>query len=86
VQIDTDSLIETLKTSFVHVNFTKLDGTQREMKCTLKQSHLPASIGGVVSGPNRSGAISVWDLDRQAWRSFRLDRVNTYNPIEDSVL
>lgn len=72
-----DWLIGVLKTNeCVDVAFTKTDGTHRTMRCTLKE-------GVVVPYENKTDrtraentdVLRVWDLDKQAWRGFRLDSV-----------
>lgn len=72
---------ETLKndlTSFIaKVVFTKSDGTIREMNCTLKPSLLPELKLTEAHVPRKQNneVLSVWDLDNNGWRSFRLDSI-----------
>jgi len=62
------------------VTFTKKDGTERKMRCTLAESKIPtdklpkteSEAGSQTTGP----AVRVFDLDVQEWRSFRWDSVN----------
>ena len=62
----------------VKVVFTKKDGTERTMNCTLQE-------GVVVPHENKTDKVkvenddilAVWDIDKNAWRSFRLDSINT---------
>lgn len=68
------------------VTFTKADGTDREMRCTLDPTHLPeiavpaGPVDGIVteSKPRKKPdehSLRVFDLDKQEWRSFRFERV-----------
>ena len=77
----------------ITVTFTKADGTDRTMRCTLNGTFIPqkppmVSITGRVDGlvtesikPRKQpkepdpAVIKVWDLDADAWRSFRMDRL-----------
>ena len=83
----------------ITVRFTKADGTERDMKCTLNWDLIPekppmavishsASIVGRVDGlvtestkPRHAvkepdpAVIKVFDVEAQAWRSFRMDRL-----------
>jgi len=79
----------------ITVTFTKADGTDRTMRCTLNGTFIPppqkppmVSITGRVDGlvteskPSRKApkepdpaVIKVYDLDADAWRSFRMDRL-----------
>lgn len=66
-----------LKTNHVVVEFTKTDGSQRIMRCTLNPKDLPANEGPKKAKQETSEhtSVSVWDLDVEGWRSFRLDSV-----------
>ena len=48
------------------VIFTKKDGTQRKMRCMME------APTGEIKNPD---VVPVQDLDKGAWRSFRLDSV-----------
>jgi hypothetical protein len=69
-------LKQLLNSGVVKVTFTKKDGTIREMKCTT-QSEL-VGISTYSLAPSSSELIVVWDLEKDAWRSFKLDSVITY--------
>jgi deoxyhypusine synthase len=76
-------LKEIIQNNVVTVFFTKVDGTEREMKCTLMAEYLPdqyqnnntqllqESLGRLEN----VNTLSVWDLDANSWRSFRCDSV-----------
>lgn len=72
-----------LKDNIVEVTFTKVDGEQRVMKCTLKNTLLPDSAYLTEDGRERSRAVPkhvlpVWDVEKKAWRSFRIESVHNY--------
>lgn len=79
----TDNFKNLLRTKLqeneVGVTFTKRDGTERRMLCTLSTSripgeHVPQGAGDTSSTETVSReAIKVFDLEKQAWRSFRYD-------------
>jgi len=70
-------LKENLAKCFASVIFTKSDGTVREMLCTLMADHLPKQKLDEERSPRAENddVLAVWDVDKQAWRSFRLDSV-----------
>jgi hypothetical protein len=78
-------LKELLSGTVSTVVFTKVDGTEREMKCTLLPEYLPAKP--VVDGQQllteslpraeNPNTMSVWDLESNGWRSFRTDSVKS---------
>jgi hypothetical protein len=62
-----------LEQSVVEVTFTKKDGTERVMNCTLLEDYLPETTG--VGRSAGSDALAVFDVDADGWRSFRWDSV-----------
>lgn len=76
-----DGLIDMLRHNIVSVTFTKVSGEERVINCTLQSQHLPnfAQVDGVLvtEGGRSNTTISVWDLDAQGWRSFRVASVKS---------
>lgn len=69
-----DEIIEALKKGITTVVFTKVDGSTRTMNCTLSSRYLPENAD--VSGKSKNNSsVAVWDTDKNAWRSFRVDSV-----------
>lgn len=66
-----DSVVKDLR-----ITFTKSDGTDREMRCTLVESAIPADK--VPKGTGREAPTTtqrVFDLDKGEWRSFKWEAV-----------
>ena len=71
----------------VRVTFTKKDGTEREMQCTLVQSRIPAdkqpttskSLEEETNTQITGSAVRVFDQEKEEWRSFRWDSVKQVN-------
>lgn len=63
--------------NIVNVTFIKKDGTQRNMRCTLRSDLLPAQtdLEEAVSKTPSATSLAVWDLDNNGWRSFRYDSI-----------
>ena len=58
------------------VTFTKKDGSTRKLRCTLNQTRIPRKAGNQETTRAASTeSIPVWDLEANAWRSFRWDSV-----------
>lgn len=62
--------------------FTKKDGTEREMFCTLSESKIPTekqpksqASDSTTAGQGNESAIRVFDTVKQEWRSFRWDAI-----------
>lgn len=75
-----DNLNELLRNNVATVTFTKVDGSERVMKCTLLKEHIPnAATKGqhVVSEETTNLNLSVWDVDAAGWRSFRINSVKS---------
>jgi hypothetical protein len=74
-----DVLYTALKTGSVEVTFTKVNGDKRVMQCTLKEDVIPSVTGEGKSHVDTN--VAVWDLNKQAWRSFRWDSVDTWRQV-----
>ena len=63
----------------VTVVFTKADGTERTMRCTLDPSLLPKQeVKEDADKPARKqndGVLPVYDLEAKGWRSFRIKSI-----------
>ena len=80
---DRDSLLNDLRNGVIEVHFTKVDGSQRAMRCTLKKNLLPVSYQQDVQEQNEETGfhqrnpevIACWSTGDNGWRSFRVDSV-----------
>ena len=63
----------------VKVVFTKKDGTIREMICTLERRVLEEKNVELKNSGRRANdeVLNVYDLEKDDWRSFRIDNVHT---------
>lgn len=68
-----DEIKEILQCSIAMVQFTKVDGSRRHMLCTLISNLLPDLAGSSVKRSQE--VLPVWDIQKDAWRSFRIDSV-----------
>ena len=73
-----EELRKLLKTDLVTVTFTKKNGDKRVMLCTLIPSYLPGGeAGGSSTSVPSDSIVTVWDLEQDAWRSFKFDTINS---------
>ena len=69
-----------LATTPATITFTKVDGTERWLHCTLHPEHVPLVENKEAPQRKLSGTTqSVWDIDAQGWRSFRWDSVREFS-------
>jgi hypothetical protein len=63
------------------VTFTKSDGTERVMKCTLVPEQLPKVEIKEDIKPRKESTTSmrVFDLEKNEWRSFTIKKVKQVN-------
>lgn len=60
----------------VEITFTKLDGTERVMNCTLSDKIVPQSTEETTKTRKQNeNILSVWDVEKNDWRSFRVENV-----------
>jgi WYL_2, Sm-like SH3 beta-barrel fold len=70
------NIINMLQSGIVNVKFTKVDGTERVMKCTLAEGiAIPYEKTTDKEKKANTNIISVWDVEKESWRSFRYDSI-----------
>jgi len=76
-------MIEQLRQRDCRVIFTKANGEERDMVCTLREDVIPASSSDNNTEPKTKGysdsAIRVIDVNKGEWRSFRVDSVVSFS-------
>ena len=75
-----NEIVEKLKTGVYNVTFTKVNGEQRTMPCTLMESFLPPAraedpITQKKVRDINEKVIAAWCVDKREFRSFRVDNV-----------
>lgn len=71
------------------VAFTKVNGNLRVMRCTLQKDALPKATKVDPMSQKKIRelnyeVLSVWDLDAEGWRSFRIRNVESFIMVEDN--
>ena len=82
-QIFRDWLRGLLNAQAVTVDFIKADGSLRTMRCTLNWDTIPEKervkpVTESAAKPRKTSdpeVFKVYDLEADAWRSFRIDRI-----------
>ena len=81
-----EALVESLKINVMRVVFTKKDGEERIMTCTLSDYITPETTWreeiDTTKRKVNEEVLAVWDIDKDAWRSFRLDSITDLKVIE----
>ena len=76
-----------LRSGIADVFFTKKDGTKRRMLCTTNITLIPEAAQSSDTSLNKvqtikrkasDTSLAVWDLEKDAWRSFRYDSVISF--------
>lgn len=77
------SLKDLLKKKIVEIKFKKKDGSERVMCCTLDKDIVPKYEKKTDRLKQvKEDILAVWDLDKEAFRSFKLDSVINYQVLE----
>lgn len=66
-------LIKRMKTEIVTFTFTKVDGTIRIARGTLRNDVLPQTKG--IGRPTPENIQVYYDVDKKSWRSFKKDNL-----------
>ena len=75
-----ETLIKNLQNKVMKITFTKVNGDERVMDCTLQEHMVPPT-----SPENRKEneeVLPVFDIDKGSWRSFRLDSITNIEALE----
>lgn len=73
-----EGLKKNLKKGEAVIEFTKLNGQHRVMRCTLQENIIPTySEKGTPTKPPSGDVLAVWDVEKTQWRSFRYDRITS---------
>lgn len=82
-----EELFDLLQKEVVEVTFTKLNGDERVMPCTLIESFLPPAKKDDPLTQKKvrnisDKVIAVWALESKGFRSFRYDRISKVRVVE----
>ena len=77
-----------LEQNVLVVDFTKLNGDKRVMTCTLRDDIKPRAtktdtLSQKAVREVSDAVVSVWDVNAKGWRSFRYDRINSVDLVEE---
>ena len=77
-----------LEQNVLVIDFTKLNGDKRVMTCTLREDMKPSATKDDTMSQKKVREISdkvvgVWDVNAKGWRSFRYERVNAVDIVDD---
>ena len=77
-------LKEMMQNGIVTVVFEKVDGTLREMQCTLDKEFMPPQLlteeqNAAKVRTENDDLLAVWDVNANGWRSFHVSKVRSVN-------
>ena len=83
-----NDLQKLLEQNVLVVDFTKLNGEKRVMTCTLREDMKPAATKKDPLSQEKvrkvsDAVVSVWDVNAKGWRSFRYERVNKVDIVDE---
>ena len=71
-----DILIKNLQKQAMRITFTKVNGEERVMDCSLQEHIIPPTDS--KNRKENEEVLPVFDINKGEWRSFRLDSVTNY--------
>ena len=75
-----DILIKNLQKRTMRITFTKVNGDERIMDCTLQEHMVP--LTNPDNRKENETVLPVWDINKGEWRSFRLDSVTNIEVLQ----
>lgn len=84
--MDRQTILEQLNNDVFNVTFTKLDGTDRTMRVTLRKDIIPSPKAEDPASQTKvrkinENVIVAWCVDKSEWRSFRVNSVKSLEPV-----
>ena len=75
----------------VVVDFNKISGDKRVMTCTLREDMKPRATKDDTMSQKKvremsDATVTVWDVKAQGWRSFRYDRINSVDVVDEYMM
>lgn len=79
------NILADLRANICDVTFTKANGSERVMRCTLKPEFLPAAdySASLDTSDSRGDLVTVWSIDDDAWRSFKPSKLTDIKFIKE---
>jgi len=75
-----ETLIKNLQNKVMKITFTKVNGEERVMECTLQEHMIPET--NPANRKENEEVLPVFDIDKGSWRSFRLDSITNIEALE----
>ena len=77
-----------LEQNVLVVDFNKISGDKRVMTCTLREDMKPPATKTDTMSQKKvremsDAVVNVWDVNARGWRSFRYDRINAVDIVEE---
>ena len=78
--VNRETLIKNLQKKSMRITFTKVNGDERIMDCTLQEHMIPET--NESNRKQNEEVLPVFDINKGEWRSFRLDSVTNIESLE----
>ena len=75
-----DTLIKNLQKKAMRVTFTKINGEERIMDCTLQENLVPET--NPDNRKENEEVLPVFDINKGEWRSFRMDSITNIEVLQ----
>ena len=75
-----DILIKNLQKKVMKITFTKVNGEERIMDCTLQEHMVPPTK--YTNRKQNEEVLPVFDINKGEWRSFRMDSITNIQVLQ----
>lgn len=76
-----EDMVNGLREGVCRVIFKKIDGEERDMQCTLQIDSIPEEKRPKTGKQYNEAVIRAFDINKQEFRSFRVDNVISFSPV-----
>lgn len=73
-----EDMVTQLRENACRVIFTKVNGEERDMVCTLQTDQIPEAMQPKSDAKYNDEVIRAFDVNKQEWRSFKVANVLSF--------
>lgn len=74
-----DDVMEQLRERICRVIFTKVNGEERDMQCTLNMNMIPPEKRPKTGKEYNDAVVRAFDINKEEFRSFRVENIISFS-------
>lgn len=79
MSFDRNEVLEQLRERVCRVIFTKVNGEERDMQCTLNMDLIPTEKQPKTGKEYNDAVVRAFDINKEEFRSFRVENIISFS-------